>query len=216
MHMAENELSNHETRERLLEAAGEIFAARGFKDATVREICAKAGANVAAVNYHFGDKQGLYSETIKHFVRLAMEKYPPNLGVTEKSTPQERLGAFIRSFLLRVLDPGKAGWYGKLISREMVDPTIVLDERVNDTLRPLVGRLMSIIGEILGPGTSEEQLRDAAATVVGQILIYHHCKPTLVRLFPDLRFEHEQIERLANHITSFTLAGLQSMRHVKG
>jgi AcrR family transcriptional regulator len=214
--MAENELSNQETRERLLQAAGEIFAARGFKDATVRDICAKAEANVAAVNYHFGDKQGLYSETIKHFVRLAMEKYPPDLGVTERSTPDEKLAAFIRSFLLRVLDQGKSGWYGKLISREMVEPTPVLDERVNDTVRPLVGRLMSIIREIVGADTSDERLRDAAASVVGQILFYHHCRPTLVRLFPDLHFDHEQIERLAKHITSFTLAGLQSMRPAKG
>jgi AcrR family transcriptional regulator len=214
--MAENELSNQETRQRLLEAAGEVFSQRGFKDATVREICSRAQANVAAVNYHFGDKQGLYSETFKFWVQQALEKYPPNMGVRADSTPEEKLRAFIYSFLLRILDTGKSGWYGKLISREMVDPTPVLDERVQDTVRPLIGQLMSIIRDIIGEDATDLQLRDAAASVVGQILFYHNCRPTLDRLFPDLSFSPEQIERLASHITKFTLAGLRSMRRVKG
>ena len=53
------------TREKLIEAAGEVFAEVGFHNATVREICALAGTNIAAVNYYFGEKLGLYSEVLK-------------------------------------------------------------------------------------------------------------------------------------------------------
>jgi len=67
------------TREKLLEVAGPIFAGRGYQATTIREICAGAGANVAAINYHFGDKLGLYTEVLQHSVRaaqlLAVKKY---------------------------------------------------------------------------------------------------------------------------------------------
>src|SRR6202012_2407999 len=122
---------NVTTRQRLLEVAGEVFAEHGFKNATVREICKRAGANVAAINYHFGDKQGLYSETLRYWARESLAKYPPNLGVDDNATPQQKLHAYIRSFLFRILDEGRPAWYGRLIAREMFDPTHALDERVN-------------------------------------------------------------------------------------
>ena len=65
------------TQERLLEAAGQIFADVGYRAATVRQICQKAGANVAAVNYYFGDKEGLYLAVLRSVPRAHAEKYPP-------------------------------------------------------------------------------------------------------------------------------------------
>ncbi len=54
-----------ETRERLLRTGARLFAERGFKQVTVRDICRAARANVAAVNYHFGNKLGLYREVLQ-------------------------------------------------------------------------------------------------------------------------------------------------------
>ena len=55
-----------ETRRRLLAAAAEVFAEKGFWEATHAEICRKAKANTAAVNYHFGTKECLYVEAWRH------------------------------------------------------------------------------------------------------------------------------------------------------
>src|SRR5438477_9555252 len=89
------------TKKRLLEAAGEVFAEHGFRKATVREICKRARANVAAINYHFRDKESLYSAVLKYWSDIAIQKYPPNLGLGEAAPAEERLHAFIRSFLFR-------------------------------------------------------------------------------------------------------------------
>ena len=71
------------TRDRILEAAGEQFAERGFRGATVRVICEKAGVNISAVKYYFGGKEELYSEVLRFWHDYAIKKYPPLLGAGE-------------------------------------------------------------------------------------------------------------------------------------
>src|SRR5579862_7359672 len=90
------------TRGQLLEAAGAVFAEVGFHSATIREICQRAGANIAAVNYHFGDKQALYSAVLAETFHASLQKYPADMGLSAGATVEQRLHAFIRSFLLRI------------------------------------------------------------------------------------------------------------------
>src|SRR4051794_4839994 len=107
-----------ETRKRLLQAAGEVFAEQGYRRATVRDICSRAGANVAAINYHFGDKERLYRAVLGHGLAVALEKYPPLFGVAAGAPAEDRLRAYIRSLLHRLLGEGAPAWHGKLMSRE--------------------------------------------------------------------------------------------------
>src|SRR4029453_11154321 len=111
-----------ETRHPLLEGAGEVFAERGFRAATVREICQRAKANLAAVNYHFGDKERLYEAVLQYTFCRAVEAYPLDLGLGAEATAAERLRAFIRTHLFSVLDEGLPAWHGKLRAREMAEP----------------------------------------------------------------------------------------------
>src|SRR3954471_21999469 len=119
----ESGVGSDETRRLLLEAAGAVFAEVGFRDATVREICARAGANVAAVNYHFGDKARLYTEVLLFAHACATAKYPSGLGVADDPPPAERLHAFVLSFLKRVFDEGRPAWHARIMTREMAEPT---------------------------------------------------------------------------------------------
>src|SRR5271156_5540224 len=119
-----------ETRHQLLGAAGEVFAEFGFRDATVREICRRAGANIAAINYHFGDKETLYTEVLRYSHGKALEKYPPLLGVAADAPAEKKLRAFVNSLLLRIFDTGPTAWHGKLMSREMIEPSAALDSLI--------------------------------------------------------------------------------------
>jgi AcrR family transcriptional regulator len=198
------------TREQLLEAAAEVFARAGFRAATVREICQGAGANIAAVNYHFGDKETLYAEVLRRALQRARQKYPPDLGLGPKASPEERLHAFVHSFLLRIFDEGPHAHHAKLMAREMVEPTAALDRLVREEIGPMSDALLAIVRAILGRGASHAQVRRCGMSVVSQVLFYHHCRPVVTRLFPDLKFQPKEIAELAGHITRFSLAALKA------
>ncbi|MGA2245001.1 MAG: CerR family C-terminal domain-containing protein [Verrucomicrobiota bacterium] len=204
--------SHAETRLQLMEAAGEVFAEFGFREATVREICRRAGANVAAVNYHFGDKETLYIEVLRHAHGRALAKYPPLLDVAEDAPPEKKLRAFVKSFLLRIFDKGATGWHGKIMSREMIEPTAALDSLVEERMRPMAGQLWQIVAGILHCPLNDERVRLYAFSVVSQCVFYHHCRPVVSRLFPDQpAMDQAGIERLADHITRFSLAAMKHL-----
>lgn len=199
-----------QTHQALVEAGGAVFAEIGFHNATVREICRRAGANIAAVNYHFGDKDALYREVLAYYQARALQKYPLDLGARPGAPAAERLRAFVRSFLLRIFDHGSDAWHGKLISREMIDPTSALDTIIVERIRPQAQHLGGIVRELLGVDPDAETVRLCSFSVVSQCLFYHHCQPVVCRLFPEQKFSPEQVEKLADHITSFSLAAIKA------
>ena len=106
--------SDEVTRIRLLEAAGPIFAAEGFHKAKIRSICARAGANVAAVNYHFGDKLGLYTDVLRYSISAAL--IDPDLMANAAGVSMEaKLRAFVRMILNSVFKATRPAWYMKLV-----------------------------------------------------------------------------------------------------
>jgi AcrR family transcriptional regulator len=202
--------SHDATRRQLLEAAGEVFAEVGFRAATVREICQRAGANVAAINYHFGDKETLYVEVLRHAHSKALDKYPLLLGVAEDAPPEEKLHGFVHSLLLRIFEKGPTSWHGRLMSREMIEPTQALDSLIEERIRPMNTVLWKIIGDILGCESSDEQVLRCAFSVVSQCVFYNHCRPAVGKLYPKLLPQDAAgIEVLANHITNFSLAAMK-------
>jgi TetR/AcrR family transcriptional regulator, regulator of cefoperazone and chloramphenicol sensitivity len=197
------------TEQRLLEAAGEIFAECGYQAATTRQICEKAGANVAAINYYFGDKEGLYMAVLQSVPKAHGEKYPHDLGLSLGATPEEKLRAYVRSLLHRVFDEGRPGWHTKLIAREMIEPTRALDTLVEEAARPLHQELASIVRELLGSGATEDAVRLCTLSIMSQCVYYHHARAVIRRLYPEQKYGIEDIDRLAEHITKFSLGALK-------
>jgi AcrR family transcriptional regulator len=203
------------TRRQLLEAAGAVFAETGFRAATVREICRRAKANIAAVNYHFGDKETLYAEVLRYSQQKALEKHPLLLDVSPDAAPETKLRAFIQSLLLRIFDTGPIAWHGKLMSREMIEPTAALDSLVAERIQPMAGQLQKIVAEILNCPPADERVRLCSMSVVSQCVFYHHCQPLILRLFPQQQFDSAGIARLAGHIANFSLAALKHLPESK-
>jgi TetR/AcrR family transcriptional regulator, regulator of cefoperazone and chloramphenicol sensitivity len=202
--------SHDATRRQLLESAGEVFAEVGFRNATVREICHRAGANVAAINYHFGDKETLYLEVLRYAHGKALEKYPLLLDVEETAPPEKKLHAYVLSLLSRIFDKGPTSWHGRLMSREMIEPTAALDSLIEERIRPMSTVLWKVIGEILNCPPTDARVLRCAFSVVSQCVFYNHCRPAVGKLFPLLLPQDEAgIQDLAKHITHFSLAAMK-------
>src|SRR5262245_20166086 len=170
-----------DTRQRLLEAAGEVFAEEGFRRATIEQICRRAGANIAAVHYHFGDKERLYAAVIAYADRHARAHSPLDGGVAPGADPPTRLRAHVESFLTRLLDSGRPAWHAKLMAREMIDPTAALDRLAREKMRANHEQLAAIVRAMLGPRASAETVRLCVLSIVGQCVFYRHSAPVIAR-----------------------------------
>ncbi len=202
--------ATEDTSQRLLQAAGEVFAEYGFRAATVREICERAGANVAAINYHFRDKETLYGEVIRYASKRVAETYPFD-PEPKGASPEFRLRALVRTYLMRFFDQNLA-WYGKLICRELAEPTSFFERIVESDVRHYAQQLTETVREFVGHGISDEQLRMCSNSVAGQCLLYPYTRLILARLYPDDVMTADFIDRLIEHITRFSIAGLRDTR----
>jgi AcrR family transcriptional regulator len=196
-----------DTRRRLLESAGEVFAEKGFQAATVREICSRAGANLAAVNYYFGDKQRLYLEVVGYAHRgLSAQPaadFPPGMP------PAEKLRRFIEASLVGLdLDQQGPEWGRRLMMREMAEPSEACMALVDAFVRPKAEALRRILTDLLPPETPQVQRHMIAFSIVGQYLFHRLHRPVAALLMGEEMSWSVDAARVADHITRFTLAAL--------
>jgi TetR/AcrR family transcriptional regulator, regulator of cefoperazone and chloramphenicol sensitivity len=203
------------TRTKLLEAAGEVFADVGYYDATVRQICARAGANVAAVNYHFRDKLGLYTEVLRQAVGAAQNE-AIRKALDDNAEPEEVLRQAIRAMFQKMCGADRPDLRFGLMAHELAHPTPALSRVIDEAIRPIYSRLREIIGTILRLPSDNETTRLCTISVVGQIVHYFHARPVLTLLWPELKMTPAQMEQIANHIADFSLAYIHTAGRATG
>ncbi|HEX3644128.1 MAG TPA: CerR family C-terminal domain-containing protein [Vicinamibacterales bacterium] len=201
-----------ETRERLLRAAERLFADRGFKKVTVRDICRAARANVAAVNYHFGDKLGLYREVMQAAIDGMRGTNDAARQAGEGQPPEEQLRRYIAIFVHRLLTPGNDTVH-RLITREMNDPTPALDALVEQGVRPRVEYLSGLIAAIIGADPGDLRVLRCVASVQSQTLAYMP-NPIAARLGLANKPTPANLDEIADHIAEFSLAGVHAVGRV--
>ncbi len=205
--MTDAKTASEQTRARLLDAAREVFSQRGFQGATVREICRRAEANGAAVNYHFGSKDGLLAEALNFAPLAELQKANAN------ECPEVRLRLFIRGFMLMMLDEKNPSSQCRIMARELADPTPALDKIVREAIAPLHEFLGKLVREILdddaaGNDIGAAELRRCVYSILGQCVFYRHSHPVLQRLDHSLPYDRNEIEAIADHIAEFSLSGI--------
>ena len=170
------------TQQRVLKAAADIFAEKGFRDATIAEICERAGANIASVNYHFGDKEKLYDEVWRHSFALAAASHPLDGGLPQNATTEDCLYSYANAILHRIFSEDDTGLFAKLLYREMASPTLALDRIAEEALQPQNQLLRNVLEKTLGAKFDETQLRLCMHSIIGQCAFYNFSRPLRERV----------------------------------
>jgi|SRR5579883_1157844 len=194
-----------DVKARLLDAAEQVFAEKGYDAASVREICGRANANVAAVNYYFGDKERLYTEVVKNAHECSMDgnevpSWPPGVP------PVQRLREFIRMMTARMHAPARPSAI-KVVMREMAEPSAAGREVLREFIQPKAFALRDILIELC-PDLPKERVLMIGFSVMGQVLFYRQNRRAAELLFGEQAVAALGLEAVTEHITRFTLAAL--------
>ena len=201
------------TRDRILLEAGPIFASKGYRGTTVREICDRAQVNLASINYYFGDKQKLYTETVL-MARQMRAKQVPQPDWTPGTSPTDKLGDFIRLILTRAVAMKSEPWQVRLLMREILQPTEACRQLVKEYFRPTFDTLLEIVDEVLETKLPEHRRQQIGLSIIGQCMYYRFAADMTSMMIDEVEFEeHFDIDGLAKHITEFSVGALTQLKN---
>jgi len=186
-------------RERLLQAASRIFAEKGFARASTREICHAAELNVAAINYHFGSKEGLYREVLLAPVREIAAQFA-GCDAPDRPLP-EVLRQILGAFVLDALDPQTAQMM-QLHLREMAEPSAGYVESMVAQVRPHHDAVAALVARHIGLNEPDEAVHQLVLGLVAMAqdfslsaCFYQALAPALVG---DAQALHRALDRLVD------------------
>lgn len=204
-----------DTRQRLLEAAGEVFAEKGFKAATVREIIERAGVNIAAVNYYFRDKESLYRAVLEYGFQCHIQRLPqPSLAADIPAA--ERFRVLIRAIFRELVVDETTPWHLQLLLRELSQPSTAGRELVRAFIRPIYEMLWSVLRQLIPADWSEEKLHLIGFSIIGQCFYHRLGRHVIHEVVGDDEFRRYQTGIVADHIADFSLAAIARMKEQGG
>jgi TetR/AcrR family transcriptional regulator, regulator of cefoperazone and chloramphenicol sensitivity len=205
--------SDQRTRQLLLEAAGKLFAEKGFDRATGKEICRRAGANAAAVNYHFGGIGGLYTAVIWEAHGRFVTFDAMAAAVADKADARAKLRAIFELLVRTLTGPTSTSWVLRVLAREIVAPTQAIQPLLKKEFLPKMRILKGIVGELLGLAEDDPAVARGCLSVMGPcFMLLIGDRRTFRRAFPSVfRFAPASVDALVEHLVEFSLAGLSGI-----
>ena len=207
--------SRSSTRDRLIVAASELFAERGFAATTARDIAKRAGVNLAAAHYHYGSKKDLYLEVLRaQFADIALTLKArggsPSRADLDRLDLAELRVLFHRriTVMLEHLIGPPPSLHGALMQREMTDPSQALPVIVNEFVQPMIEETSRIVAR-LAPDLTAVELRRCVLSIVGQGVFYRLAMPVILPVLGHDAYPEGFAPSLAEHIAEFSLGGIE-------
>lgn len=193
-----------EARNRLLDAALQLFAEQGFAKTSIREIAQAAQANVASISYYFGDKAGLYRAVFSD-PRTNPPVPPEALEGADVSLEQA-----IRGLLASFLEPLKQGHecqqqYMKLCFREMLEPTGAWQHEIETNITPAHLALTRTLCRHTGATEADDDIHRLAFTISGLGVMLHVGNDLYTQIRPGLVRSPQALDVYLDRLVSYAL-----------
>jgi len=197
------------TRGRLIEAAGQLFAERGFKGVTVRDIMARAGTSLSAMNYHFQSKEALYHEVVIAACREGL------LTESERQEllallPEEALHAWIQGAVDYYRKQSGAAWQSALVTREAREPSAAFAETMEVYYRPEAEFMAQLIGHAVSSPPDDPRVQFATVVLTTLVDTLGEYERLIDVITPNLNAHLREGDRLANYLFELALCAAGS------
>ena len=203
--------TGEDTRGRLIAAATEIFLRDGFRAARVQDIAESAGLRLSAINYHFEGKEGLYLAVLRHHADKALNAEP--LQPLDTLLPlRARFDFAVTALVNRMLNESGPSRIGQLMMRAMMNPGPVLNALIEHFSLPQANKFLELLREIVGPAAPQEVLARCLISIFGQCIVHMMGRPIIDRIAPEVFEGKDVLLRIAQHVSEFSWAGLQTIR----
>lgn len=197
------------TRTRILEAAGQLFAAAGYAETTSKAIAAEACVDLASVNYHFGSRSGLYQAVLAEAHRRFVSLSDLSALADSDLSPSDKLGRLIEGLVERSVTI--EGWHARVLARELLSPSSHLQALIADEVLPKLSVLKRILSDITAIPVNDPALLRCIVSVGApclMLLVVGHNVPG-----PLQDVLHMPGPVLVRHLHEFAMAGLAAISH---
>lgn len=203
-----------EPRERLLDAAEELFARQGFDGTSIRDLVTLAGCkNIAAVNYYFGDKKELYDELFRTRMREMLSSRQKAIATVMDKKNKPTLEKLLKEYAVDFLKPFKdlrhSRQFMQLFFRELAEQRLPKDIFVNELAGPTI-EIMGNAISLLYPDISKNDIMMSVLLVTGQLVHIVQIK----MLFEGAKghpIGEIDIDEAIEHIVKFSSAGIRAL-----
>jgi AcrR family transcriptional regulator len=195
------------TRDRILKAARSLFADRGYQDTSIRAVVAKARVNQAAINYHFGGKDGLYREVLRAAIRALTEHQLAHAEEMKGMSRENALVEFVKYQLRPLAARDQITQHYRLFNWETVRPTTVYRDIISEEATPFLGFAIDLMRRFM-PNTDQRTPTMAAIWLVGQCAIFVRNREQLANPPVSLNLDDAAVERLTDLVSAWALSGL--------
>jgi AcrR family transcriptional regulator len=203
--------AQEETRWRLLQAAAEVFAEVGYHAATTREICRRAGVNLASIHYYYGDKAELYREVFR--LPFLNECNTFNTLDIAQVSLEEGMHAFYQWFFPPVAEEDPmTQLFMRLHAREEAEPSGVLGDAMMQAFRPNHDKMQALLCREFGLKKPDVEVDRLTFALLGMVTVYFHNRAAVSNFAPRLIDGQKSRELMAERLVGYAVALVEAER----